>query len=360
MGTVGQQPARCSRAFRPDRSYTTSSRCCGPAAAGLRSISFTESIAAARAFAKPGEPRQPGAEPGVAALGVASDLAGGLFGAMPAGGGTTQTASESPRRRTEPDGGIGRTAAVAVATLLLLAPLIAWMPHAVLAAVVVAYSVELISPAEFRVIARVRRTEVYWAVIAFVGVALLGTLKGILVAVIASLLALGQQTYDPPVYALGRERGTMSSGRCRRNTRTTEDLAGLAEYCAPRGGSSFANAQRIGDTRWPLIEQAKRSVILLDCSAVFVMGYTAPKMLAEAEARLRAMATVWLAGLNPDVLTVVKRSKLGATLGRDRMFFNRQTAVEHFERTMSSNSVDQPNAGAAGAITEDAFTEDRR
>ena len=123
----------------------------------------------------------------------------------------------------------------------------------------------------------------------------------------------------------------------------------------------FANAQRIGDKMWPLIEQAKPSVILLDCSAIFDIEYTALKMLAEAEERLRRDGIMlWLAGLNPDVLTVVKRSKLGATLGRDRMFFNRQTAVEHFERTMSSNSVDQPNAGAAGAITEDAFTEDRR
>jgi MFS superfamily sulfate permease-like transporter len=36
-----------------------------------------------------------------------------------------------------------------VAALLLLAPLIAWMPHARLAAVVVPYSVELINPARF-------------------------------------------------------------------------------------------------------------------------------------------------------------------------------------------------------------------
>ena len=70
------------------------------------------------------------------------------------------------------------------------------------------YSVGLIRPAEFRHIVRVRKTEFYWAVIAFAGVALLGTLKGILVAVIASLLALAHQAYDPPVYALGRKRGT--------------------------------------------------------------------------------------------------------------------------------------------------------
>jgi SulP family sulfate permease len=53
-------------------------------------MSFTESIAAARAFAGPDEPPlQPNRE--LAATGL-SNAVGGLFGAMPAGGGTTQTA----------------------------------------------------------------------------------------------------------------------------------------------------------------------------------------------------------------------------------------------------------------------------
>ena len=70
------------------------------------------------------------------------------------------------------------TAAAAVATLLLLAPVIALMPQAALAAVVVAYSFDLIKPAEFDAIRRVRRTEFRWALIAFAGVVLLGTLQG--------------------------------------------------------------------------------------------------------------------------------------------------------------------------------------
>ena len=82
------------------------------------------------------------------------------------------------------------------------------MPQAALAAVVVAYSIDLIKPAEFREILRVRSTEFYWALIAFAGVVLLGTLQGILVAVIVSLLALAHQAYDPHVYVVGRKRGT--------------------------------------------------------------------------------------------------------------------------------------------------------
>lgn len=78
--------------------------------------------------------------------------------------------------------------------------------------------------------------------------------------------------------------------------------------------------------------------MLFDCSAIFDIEYTALKMLTEAEERLRQDGVaLWLAALNPDVLEVVKRSKLGEALGRDRMFFNVQTAVEQFEK--SSNSA---------------------
>ena len=55
-------------------------------------------------------------------------------------------------------------------------------------------------------------------------------------------------------------------------------------------------------------------------------------MLVEAETRLRRQGVaLWMAALNPEVLTVVQQSPLGRTLGRERMFFNVQTAVQHYE-----------------------------
>jgi high affinity sulfate transporter 1 len=314
-----------------------------PAAAGIALMSFTESIAAARAFAKPGEPR-PVPNQELLAIGMAN-VAGGFFGAMPAGGGTSQTAvNRMAGARTQMAGIV--TAAAALATLLLLAPLISLMPNAVLAAVVVVYSVGLIRPVEFRDIARVRRTEFYWAVIAFAGVALLGTLKGILVAVIASLLALAHQTYNPPVYALGRKRGTDVFRPLSEEHPDDETWPGLLIVRA-EGRLFFANAQRVGDKIWPLIERTKPSVVVLDCSAVIDIEYTALKMLTEAEETLRRDGVMlWLAALNPDVLTVVKRFRIGETLGRERMLFNLQAAVEKYERARADEQV---RSGAAGA-----------
>jgi MFS superfamily sulfate permease-like transporter len=192
----------------------------------------------------------------------------------------------------------------------------------------------------------VRRTEFYWAVIAFAGVALLGTLKGILVAVIASLLALAHQTYNPPVYALGRKRGTDVFRPLSEEHPDDETWPGLLIVRA-EGRLFFANAQRVGDKIWPLIERTKPSVVVLDCSAVIDIEYTALKMLTEAEETLRRDGVMlWLAALNPDVLTVVKRFRIGETLGRERMLFNLQAAVEKYERARADEQV---RSGAAGA-----------
>ncbi len=300
-----------------------------PAALGIALMSFTESIAAGRAFAEPNEPRPvPNRE--LLATGLAN-AGGGLFGAMPAGGGTSQTAvNRGAGARSQVAGLV--TASVALATLLLLAPLIALMPQAALAAVVIATSLGLIQPAEFAEIRRVRTIEFRWALIAFAGVLLLGTLKGIVVAVIVSLLGLAAQSYNPPVYALGRKRGTTVFRPVSPEHPDDEVFPGLL-MIRVEGRVFFANAQRVGDAIWPMIDRAAPSVVLLDCRAITDLEYTALKMLGEAEERMRTGGReLWLAGLNPDVFEVVERSKVGRTLGHGRMFLNMQAAVEKFQQ----------------------------
>jgi high affinity sulfate transporter 1 len=303
-----------------------------PAAMGIALMSFTESIAAARAFASPGEPRPlPNRE--LLALGAAN-AAGGLLGAMPAGGGTSQTAvNRKAGARTQLASLV--TAVVSLATLLVLAPLIGLMPQAALAAVVVAYSLDLIQPAEFATIRGVRRTEFRWAVIAFVGVVLLGTLQGILVAVITSLLALAQQAYDPPVHVVVRKRGTDVFRPRSSEHPDDESWPGLL-IVRVEGRAFFLNAQRIGEKVSQLITAASPAVVVLDGRALIDIEYTALKMLIEAEERMRSQGiTLWLASLNPEVLRVVQQSPLGETLGRSRMFFNLQSAVTHYEQTQA-------------------------
>ena len=59
--------------------------------------------------------------------------------------------------------------------------------------------------------------------------------------------------------------------------------------------------------------------------------YSALQMLIEGEQRATEHgATLWLAGLNPGVLEVVRRSGLADRLGRERLLFNARAAIERF------------------------------
>ena len=99
----------------------------------------------------------------------------------------------------------------------------------------------------------------------------------------------------------------------------------------------FVNAEHIRDKMRALIDEAKPKVVAVDLSGVFDMEYTALKMLMEAEKRARARGvSLWLVGLNPEVLAMVQRSPLGEVLGRDRMLFNRETAVSKYLATRSA------------------------
>jgi len=254
---------------------------------------------------------------------------------MPAGGGTSQTAvNRLAGARSQLAGVV--TAGASLATLLLLAPLIGLMPQATLAAVVIVYSLGLIQPDEFRAIVRIRRMEFLWALAAFAGVVLLGTLKGILVAVILSLVALAYQAARPKVYVLGRKPGTDVFRPLSPDHPEDETFPGLL-IARPEGRIFFANAQHVGEQLWPLIEATPPRVAALDFSAVPDIEYSALKMLIEAEESLRARGILlWLVALNPEVRQMVERSSLWETLGRERLLFNLATAVERYRSQLAS------------------------
>ena len=298
-----------------------------PGALGIALMSFTETIAAGRAFAKSDEPPIR-ANRELLATGIAN--AGGAFlGAMPAGGGTTQTAvNRLAGARTQFAELV--TAAVSLATTLLLAPLLALMPQATLAAVVIVYSIGLIRPAEFRAILEIRRTEFSWALTALAGVVLLGTLKGIIVAIVLSLVALASQVADPPVYVLGRKPGTNVFRPRTKEHPEDETFPGLL-LLRPEGRVFFANAEHIGQKMRLLVNEAQPQVVVLDLSAVPDLEYTALKALIEGEKRQRENGvSTWLVGLNPGVLQMVQRSSLGQGLGRERMQFSLELAVAKY------------------------------
>jgi high affinity sulfate transporter 1 len=321
---VGQMPRGLPPLTRPDSSLGAEY---WAGALGIALMSFTETIAAGRAFVKSGEPALQ-ANRELFAVGLAN-AGGAFFGSMPAGGGVTQTAvNRRAGARTQLAEVV--TAGVSLATMLLLAPLIALLPQATLAAVVITSAIGLIQPAEFRAILKVRRTEFIWALVAFAGVVSLGTLRGIVVAIAVSLIALAHQATNPPVYVLGRKRGTNVFRPRSKKHPDDETFPGLL-LLRLEGRVFFANAGHISQKIRPLIEAAQPKIVAIDLSGVPDLEYTALKMLIEAEKQQRERGvSVWLVGLTPTVLAMVQRSPLGKTLGREALYFNLQLAVAKY------------------------------
>jgi sulfate permease, SulP family len=335
VGTVGHVPTGLPSLILPDLQLVNQ---LWPAALGIALMSFTETIAAGRAFSRSDEPA-PGANRELLATGLAN-VGGALLGSMPAGGGTTQTAvNRLAGARTQLAGLV--TAGATLVTMLLLAPLIGLMPEATLAAVIIVYSIGLIEPAEFHAILKIRRTEFVWALVALAGVVLLGTLQGILVAILVSVVTLAQQVSDPPVRVLGRKPGTNVFRPRSEEHPDDETFPGLL-LVRPEGRMFFANAAHIRQKIQRFIAEAKPDVVALDLGSVFDLEYTALKMLTEAERAGREHGiSLWLTGLNPGVLATVRHSSLGETLGHGRMFFNMEQAVARYQAsaTLGSNPI---------------------
>ena len=299
-----------------------------PGALGIALMSFTETIAVGRAFAAPGDPPI-NANRELVATGAAN-LGGALFGAMPGGGGASQTAVvRAAGGRSQKVSLV--TAGAAAATMLLLAPLLGLLPNPTLAAVVIVYSVGLIQPVEFLTIRKVRRMEFRWAIIAALGVLMLGTLKGIVVAIIVSLISLSSEAAYPRVSVIGRKRGADVLRPLSPEHPDDETFEGLL-IVRPEGRLFFVNAQYVAEQIRALVAQHKPRVLALDMSRVPDIEYSALQLMIESDkGATERGAVVWLVGLNPDALEVVRNSGLDERLGQERMLFNARAAIERYQ-----------------------------
>jgi MFS superfamily sulfate permease-like transporter len=223
--------------------------------------------------------------------------------------------------------------------MLLLAPLLGLLPHATLAAVVIVYSVGLIQPAEFAAIRKVRTMEFRWAAVAGLGVLMFGTLRGIVVAIVVSLIALFAQAANPRVYAVGRKRGADVLRPLSPEHPDDETFEGLL-IARPEGRIFFVNAQAVADRINALIAQHQPRVLALDMSRVPDIEYSALQMLIEGERRAASRGfDFWLVGCNPRVLEVVRRAGLADRLGRERMMFNARAAIDCYQALQAGDTT---------------------
>jgi SulP family sulfate permease len=308
-----------------------------PGALGIALMSFTESVASARTFSRREDPRVDSNRE-LLAIGAAN-VASAFVGGFAAGGGASQTAiNDQAGARSQ----LAQlfSAAIVVVCLLFLSRVVGLLPQAALGALIVVSASSMIKPEGFRAIQRIRMDELIWALITMAGVILIGTLQGILIAVAVSVFTIMYHANHPPVYAIAHNREKSIFRRVGENDKDVT-YPGLL-MLRTEGRISFANAENAADKMRALMEEAHPRVIVLDCSAIPDIEYTALVMLTEAEQKQREQGVkLWLAALPPDLLKLIERSPLGITLGHDRMFFNLDKAVEAYQAMPPDDTAGQ-------------------
>jgi MFS superfamily sulfate permease-like transporter len=178
---------------------------------------------------------------------------------------------------------------VAVALLLLLAPnLLSDLPNSALAAVVIAAAIGLFEVADLRRILSIQPWEFWLSIVCFVGVAALGVIPGIGVAIVLAVIEFLWDGWRPHYAVLGRAAGVRGYHDVKRypDARRVPGLV-LFRWDAPL---FFANAELFNQCVLEAIKQSPTPVrrIIVAAEPVTSIDVTSADALSELEQSLRA------------------------------------------------------------------------
>jgi high affinity sulfate transporter 1 len=326
----------------------------GPAL-GVALVAFADTGVLSRVFAaSAGEDVDPNREMG--ALGVAN-LACGATGGFPVSASSSRTpVAQAVGARTQLTGVIG---AVAVALVVAVAPgFTRHLPSSALAAVVIAAVVSVASvPAMVRLL-RMNPTEFGLSLIAFGGVATLGVLRGIAVAVGLSLLAFVAKAWRPHTAELVRvERRKGYHDRARHpDGRRIPGLV-IVRFDAPL---FFANAQLFADFVTRSVDAAPRPVrwVAIAAEPITDIDTTAAEVVERLDDELAARGIrLVFAEMKGPVKDRLGRYGLGARFRPDDFYPTVGTVVSDYVTRTGTTWVDWTDEPAGGDATRDATGE---
>jgi high affinity sulfate transporter 1 len=255
-----------------------------PLAAGCLLLAYVEGVSAARTLAaKHGYTLDPRQE----FLGIgAANLAAALGHGYPVAGGLSQSAVNDKAGARTPLALVFASLTLALC-LLFLTGLLANLPKAVLAAVVLTAVIGLIDvPGLFRMW-RISKLDFYAAAIALGGVLLLGILQGILLAALASVLMLLARASQPHVAFLGRIPGTDSYSDIARHPEN-EPLRDVIVF-RPEASLLYVNADSILESVLERVRKAGPSdvrLVICDLSASPYIDLAGSRMLHQLHGQL--------------------------------------------------------------------------
>jgi high affinity sulfate transporter 1 len=297
-------------------------------AVGIALVSLTDTISTSSAFAaRTGQEVDGNRE----MIGIgAANLGAGLFQGFPVSTSGSRTAvAEQAGARTQLTGLVG---AAAITLILLVVPgLLRNLPQPTLAAVVIVASLSLADlPATVRLWHQ-RRTEFTLSMVAFAGVALLGVLPGIAIAVALSIGNVFRRAWWPYQTMLGRVDG-MPGYHDVRSYPEAERLAGcvLFRFDAPL---FFANARTFRDQVRRLARSEPRPVwIVVAAEPITDVDTTAADMLEDLDEALNAQGiSLVFAELKDPVREKIERYELTRTIDPAHFFPTVGAAVAAFQ-----------------------------
>lgn len=276
-----------------------------PAAAAIALISYMESISTGSAFARRTRTRiQPDQE--LVAVGLANGSAG-LMQGMPVAGGFSRGAVNFNAGARTPLSGVVAAVLVAI-SLLLLTPLLALIPKAALAAIILAAVASLVDVRGARAVGRVRRSDLAALLATAVATLVLGPTWGLAVGVGVSFALFLRHLNRPHMPELGYAPGHRAFRNVERHHAVTHPEVLVLRIDAPL---SFVGARAIADdVAERLRERPQVRYLVLDATAVNAADFTGTEMLGELVTDLaEAGVELWLGGLRGPVRDVLTRTE---------------------------------------------------
>ena len=298
-------------------------------------VAFADTSVLSRTYAaKTRSPVDPNQE--MVGLGAAN-LAAGLFQGFPISSSSSRTpVAEAAGAKTQLTGVVG---AVAVAVLLLLAPdLLEHLPTSALAAVVIAAAIGLFEFDDLRRIYRIQQWEFWLAMACFVGVAVMGVIPGIGLAILIAVIEFLWDGWRPHHAVMGRVDGIRGFHDIKRypEARRVPGLV-LFRWDAPL---FFANAELFHQRVLEAVAQSPTPVrrIVVAAEPVTSVDVTSADMLAELERSLRASGiALRFAEMKDPVKDKLKRFGLFERFGAESFHPTVGAAVDAY---LEEHSVD--------------------
>ncbi|MBC8729774.1 SulP family inorganic anion transporter [Paraburkholderia sp. UCT2] len=276
-------------------------------------LAYVESVSAARALAR-AHGDEIDARQELLGLGAAN-LAAGLFQAFPVAGGLSQSSVNDKAGAKSALALVFASLAIGFC-LMFLTGLLANLPNVVLAAIVLVAVKGLVDVGELRHVWRVSRFEFAISMVAFAAVLLLGILKGVIVAVLVSMLLIIHRAAHPHVAMLGRIPGTRYFSDLERHAENET----IAHVLAVRVEASllYFNVEHVRETIWRMIHTAPEPVrlVICDLSASAVVDLAGARMLEAMHGALEAAgAAMKVVGAHADVRDMLRAEGLEVRVG---------------------------------------------